>query len=139
MNNFSIYGDSFDQCHHHFELVLQHYVEKNLTLNWEKCHFIVRHGIVLGPEISKNGTEVDKAKIEAIAKLPKPKCIKDILTLLGHASFYRRFIQDFSHIARPLTNLLAQNVPFTFGSGCLNARDKLKKELISAPIISELD
>ena len=76
MDDFSIYGDSFNQCLHHLELVLQRCVEKHLTLNWEKCHFMVKHGIVLGHEISKKGIEVDKAKIEIIAKLPMPKCVR---------------------------------------------------------------
>jgi len=59
MDDFSIYRDSFTQCLHHLELVLQCCPEKNLTLNWEKRHFMVRHGIVLGHEISKKGIEVD--------------------------------------------------------------------------------
>jgi len=63
MDDFSIYGDSFNQCLHHLELVLQRYKEKNLTLKWEKCHFMVRQGIVLGHEISKREIEVDKAKV----------------------------------------------------------------------------
>ena len=83
--------------------------------------------------------EVDKVKIEVIVKLFKLKRIKDIRFFLGHASFYRKFIKDFSQIARPLTNLLAKDVPFTFDSGCLNAWEKLKNELIFAPIISALD
>ena len=88
MDDFSIYGDSFTQCLHHLELVLQRCAEKNLTLNWEKCHFMVKHGIILGHEISKKGIEVDRAKIEVIAKLPMPKCVKDIRSFLGHAGFY---------------------------------------------------
>ena len=67
MDDFSIYRDSFTQCLHQLELVLQHCAEKNLTLNWEKCHFMVKHEIVLGHEISKKGIEVDRAKIEVIA------------------------------------------------------------------------
>jgi len=78
MDDFSIYGDSFTQCLHYLELVLQHCVEKNLTLKWEKSHFMVRHGIILRHKISKKGIEVDRAKIEFIAKLPMPKCVKDI-------------------------------------------------------------
>ena len=70
MNDFSIYRDSFDQFLHHLKLVLQRCAEKNLTLYWEKCHFMVRHGIVLDHEIFKNGIEVDKAKIKVITKLP---------------------------------------------------------------------
>jgi len=103
------------------------------TLNWEKCHFIVRHGIVLGHKISKNGIEVDKAKIEVIAKLPVPKFIQDIWSFLGHTSFHRRFMKDFSKISRPLTNPLAKDVSFTFDTRCFNAWENLKNELISAP------
>jgi len=114
MNDFSIYGDSFDHCLHHLELVLQRCKKKNLTLNWEKCHFMARQGIVLGHEISRRGIEVDKAKIEVIAKLSPPKSIKSIRSFLGHAGFYRRFIKDFSKIARPLTKLLTKNVPIDF-------------------------
>ena len=101
MDDFSIYGDSFDQCLHHLELVLQRCAEKNQTLNWEKCHFMIKHGIVLGHEISKKGIEVDRAKIEVIAKLPMPKCVKVIRSFLGHVNFYRRFIKHFSKIAIP--------------------------------------
>ena len=94
MDDFSIYGDSSYQCLHHLELVLQRCKVKNLTLNWEKCHFMVRQGIVLGHEISRRGTEVYKAKIEVMAKLPFPKCIRDIRSFLGHTGFYRRFIKN---------------------------------------------
>ena len=78
MDDFSIYGDSFTQCLHHLELVLQRCAEKHLTLNWEKCHFMVQHGIVLGHEISKKGIEVDRAKIEVIAKLPMPNALRTL-------------------------------------------------------------
>jgi len=82
---------------------------------------MVQHEIVLGNEISRKRIEVNKAKIEIIAKLPTPKCEKDIHSFLGHASFYRRFIKNFSKIARPLTSLLAKDVPFIFDNECLNA------------------
>ena len=63
---------------------------------------MVRHRIVLGHEISKKGIKVDRTKIEVIATLPMPKCVKDIQSFLRHAGFYRRFIKDFSKIAKPL-------------------------------------
>ena len=71
---------------------------------------MIRHGIVLGHEISKKEIEMDRAKIEVIAKLLMPKCVKDIRSFIGHAGFYQRFIKDFSKIGRPLTNLLAKDV-----------------------------
>ena len=76
MDDFSVYRDSFDQYLHHLELVLKRWTEKNLTLNWEKCHFMVQHVIVLGHEISRIGIKVDKAKVEIIAKLPIPRSVK---------------------------------------------------------------
>ena len=72
-------------------------------------------------KFSRRGIEVDKSKVEVIAKLPESKRIKDIRSFLGHASFYRRLIKEFSKIARPLTNLLAKDVPFYFDDGCLKA------------------
>jgi len=94
---------------------------------------------VLGHVISKTGIEVDKAKVDIIANLPPPKTVRDIRAFLGHAGFYRRFIKDFSKLARPLTNLLSKDVPFIFSSACLKAFEALKKELISAPIIHAPD
>ena len=81
---------------------MQRYEEKHLVLNWEKYHFIVREEIVLGHLVSERGIEVDRAKIEVIEQLPHPVNIRGIRSFLGHAGFYRRFIKDFSHIARAL-------------------------------------
>ena len=67
--------------------------EKNLVLNWEKCHFMVTNGIVLSHIVSSKGIEVDKSKIELIDNLPTPKSIKDVISFLGHTSFYKRFIK----------------------------------------------
>ena len=108
-------------------------------LNWEKCHFMVRKGIVLGHLVSERGIEVDKAKIDVIEHLPPLVNVKGIRSFLDHAGFYRRFIKDFSQIARPLTNLLAKDAPFEFTDECLRAFEILKKALISAPIIQPPD
>ena len=96
---------------------------------------MVQEGIVLGHRISARGIEVDRAKIEAIEKLPPPSSVKGIRSFLGHAGFYRRFIKDFSQIAKPLSNLLVQGFPFEFDSQCLHAFSVLKDKLVSAPIV----
>jgi hypothetical protein len=70
MDDFSVYGKTFDYCLENLDKVLQRYQEKDLILNWEKCHFMVREGIVLGHLVSERGTEVDKAKIKVIEQLP---------------------------------------------------------------------
>ena len=98
---------------------------------------MVKYGIILGYEVSWRGIEVDKSKV--IAKLPEPKCIKDIKSFLGHAGFYRRFIKEFRKIAKPLTNLLTKDVPFHFNDRCLKAWEKLKQEHVSALFISAPD
>ena len=100
---------------------------------------MVREGIVLGHLVSERGMEVDRAKIEVTEQLPPPVNIRGIRSFLGQASFYCRFIKDFSHIARPLTNLLAKDVPFDFDDACLKSFNILKKALISALIIQPPD
>ena len=135
MEDFSVLGNSFDNCLANLRAVLARCEETNLVLNWEKCHFMVQEGIVLGHRISARGIEVDRAKIEAIEKLPPPSSVKGIRSFLGHAGFYRRFIKDFSQSAKPLSNLLVQGVPFEFDSQCLHAFSVLKDKLVSAPIV----
>ncbi|GKD72155.1 reverse transcriptase domain-containing protein [Tanacetum coccineum] len=96
---------------------------------------MVKEGIILGHKISKNGIEVDKAKVDVIPKLPHPTTVKGIRSFLGHAGFYRRFIQDFSKIARPMTRLLEKDTPFFFSKKCIEAFQTLKKKLTEAPIL----
>ncbi|KAK1661028.1 hypothetical protein QYE76_049187 [Lolium multiflorum] len=113
MDDFFVYGNSFDSCLRNLDKVLQRCEETNLVLNWEKCHFMVNEGIVLGHKISERGIEVDRAKVEAIEKMPYPRDVKGIRSVLGHAGFYRRFIKDFSKISKPLTNLLQKDKALT--------------------------
>ncbi|GJU79159.1 reverse transcriptase domain-containing protein [Tanacetum coccineum] len=135
MDDFSVFGDSFDSCLSNLEKMLKRCEDTNLVLNWEKCHFMCREGIVLGHKISKSGIEVDRAKVDVIAKLPHPTTVKGVRSFLGHAGFYRRFIQDFSKIARPMTHLLEKETPFVFSKDCIDAFETLKKKLTEAPIL----
>nr|GEU84362.1 DNA-directed DNA polymerase [Tanacetum cinerariifolium] len=112
MDDSSVFGNSFQTCLSHLEKMLKRCEDTNLCLNWEKSHFMVKEGIVLGHKISKNGIEVDKVKVEVIAKLPHPTTVKGIRSFLGHAGFYRQFIKDFSKIAQPMTRLLEKDTPF---------------------------
>ena len=139
MDVFSVFDPSFDCCLTNLELVLKHCEEKNLVLNWEKCHFMVQKGIVLGHKISTRGIKVDKAKIDVIEKLPPPVNVKGIRSFLRHVDFYRRFIKDFSKIAKPLSNSLNKDVVFKFDEECLAAFQTLKDRLVTAPVITTLD
>eukprot|EP00257_Ricinus_communis_P022754 XP_015582576.1 uncharacterized protein K02A2.6-like [Ricinus communis] len=109
MDDFFVFGNSFTHYLHILERMLEHCVDANLVLNWEKCHFMVREGIVLKHKISHEGMEVDRAKVDTIAKLSPPSSVKDVRSSLSHAGFYRRFTKDFSKIARPLTLLLVKD------------------------------
>jgi hypothetical protein len=100
---------------------------------------MVNEGIVLGHKISKRGIEVDRAKVEAIEKMPCPRDVKGIRSILGHAGFYRRFIKDFFKISKPLTNLLQKYVPFVFDDDCKEAFETIKKALTTATIVQPPD
>ncbi|GJV16765.1 reverse transcriptase domain-containing protein [Tanacetum coccineum] len=139
MNDFLVFGDSFSSCLSHLDKILKRCEYTNLVLNWEKCHFMVKEGIVLGHNILKSGIEVDKAKVDVIAKLPHPTSVKGIQSFLDHAGFYRRFIQDFSKIARSMNHFLEKETPFIFPKECIKAFNILKKKLTEAPILVTLD
>ncbi|PKI66254.1 hypothetical protein CRG98_013335 [Punica granatum] len=134
MDDFTVYGDSFDCCLAKLSKVLHLCIESNIVLNYEKCHFMVTHGIILGHVISSRGIEVDKSKVDLILNLLYQSNVRDIRSFLGHASFYRRFIKNFSKIAQPLCYLLQKDTDFAFGKNCKEAFDKLKDLLTSAPI-----
>nr|GEV97363.1 hypothetical protein [Tanacetum cinerariifolium] len=139
MDDFSVFWNSFQTCLSRLEKMLKRCEDTNICLNWEKSHFIVKEGIVLGHKISKNGIEVDKVKVEVINKLPHPITVKGIHSFLGRAGFYRRFIQDFSKIARPMTRLHEKDTPFLFYKECVEAFQTLKRKLTKAPILISLD
>ncbi|XP_078171369.1 uncharacterized protein LOC144565476 [Carex rostrata] len=139
MDDFSVYGSSFESCLTNLCKILQRCEEVHLILNWEKCHFMVQTGVVLGHVVTSRGIEVDKAKIEVIEKLEIPTNVKGIRSFLGHAGFYRRFIKDFSKIAKPLTNLLVKDSDFVFTDDCVKSFSRLKEALISAPILQPPD
>nr|GEZ72997.1 reverse transcriptase domain-containing protein [Tanacetum cinerariifolium] len=135
MDDFSVFGNSFGTCLSYLNKMLMRCEDTNLCLNWEKSHFMVKEGIVLSHKISKNRIEVDKAKVDVIAKLPHPTTIKGICSFLGHVGFYRRFIQDFSKIARPMTRLFKKDTPLFFSKECVEAFQTLKKKFPEVPIL----
>ncbi|GJW82067.1 reverse transcriptase domain-containing protein [Tanacetum coccineum] len=114
MDDFSVFGNSFGNCLSRVDKMLQRCEDTNLCLNWKKSHFMVKEGIVLGHKISKNRIEVDKAKVDVIAKLTHPNTVKGVWSFLGHACFYRRFITDFSKIFGSMTYLIEKNTPLFF-------------------------
>ncbi|RDX94455.1 Retrovirus-related Pol polyprotein, partial [Mucuna pruriens] len=112
MDDFMVYVDSFDACLENLSKVLTRCIDTNLVLNFEKCHFMVTKGIVLGHLISYKGIEVDKPKIDIITSLPNPTSMRDVRSFLGH-----------------------KDVEFKFGQPCIEAFQELKNRLTSAPIL----
>ena len=135
MDDFFVFGYSFDNCLSNLSSVLQRCEETNLVLNWEKCHFMKEEGIVLGHQISSKGIEVDKAKIKVIKKLPPPANVKGVRSFLGHAEFYRRFIKDFSQITKPLCKLFIKDTRFEFSDECLHSFETLKRKLNTLEVL----
>ncbi|RDX77623.1 Retrovirus-related Pol polyprotein, partial [Mucuna pruriens] len=121
MDDFTVYADSFDACLENLSKVLTRCIDTNLVLNFEKCHFMVTEGNVLGHLVSNRGIEVDKSKIDIITSLPNPASVWEVHSFLRHVGFYRRFIKNFSKIVLPLSKLLQ--------------KDELKNRLTSAPIL----
>ncbi|KAK8521400.1 hypothetical protein V6N12_005307 [Hibiscus sabdariffa] len=135
MDDFTVYGNSFSECLSNLTNVLKRCLEYNLVLNYEKCHFMVDKGLILGHIVSSDGIAVDKAKTDIIRSLSYPTTVREVRSFLGHAGFYRRFIKNFSKIAQPLCNLLQKDTPFDFNDECKESFDILKEKLISAPIV----
>ena len=126
MDDITIYGGTFEECLVNLEVVLNRCIEKDLVLNWEKCHFVVHLGIVLGYIISEKDIEVDKGKVELIVKLSSPTIVKGVRQFLGHAGFYKRFIKDFSKLSKPHCELLAKDAKFIWDERCQKSFDQLK-------------
>jgi len=139
MGDFSVFGSSFEYYLSNLERVLERCEETNLVLNLEKCHFMVKEGIMLGHKISSKGIEVDEAKMDVKEKLPSPVNVKGIRSFLGHVGFYRRFIKDYSKITKQLSNLLNKDTTFIFDEECLQAFNTLKTRLVSAPVTTAPD
>ncbi|RDY07874.1 Retrovirus-related Pol polyprotein, partial [Mucuna pruriens] len=127
MDDFTVYVDSFDACLENLSKVLMRCINTNLVLNFEKFHFMVTEGIVLGHLVSNRGIEVDKSKIDIITSLPNPASMR--------GGFYKRFINNFNKIALPLSKLLQKDVEFNFDQPCIEAFQELKNRLTSTPIL----
>ena len=103
MDDFSLFGDDFNSCLAHLTKILEVCVRKRLVLSWEKSHYMVREGVMLGHLVSGKGLEVENSKIEVMQNLRLPATLRDLQSFLGHVCFYQGFIRDFAKVSKPLT------------------------------------
>jgi hypothetical protein len=135
MDDFTVYGNTFEEALANLEKVLVRCKETNLSLSHEKCFMMFTEGIVLGHHISGDGIKVDRSKVEVISKLPVPNCQRDVRSFLGFTGYYRRFIENFTKIASPLFKLLTKDCEFKWDPECQSAFEALKTRISEAPIL----
>ncbi|XP_031120625.1 uncharacterized protein LOC116023756 [Ipomoea triloba] len=131
-----VYSKTPEDHEKHLRIVLQTLREKKLFAKLSKCEFWKREVSFLGHIITEEGIAVDPAKIRAVIEWEAPKSITEIRSFLGLAGYYRRFVQDFSKIARPLTNLLKKTTKYNWSEECEQAFQELKKRLTTAPVLT---
>lgn len=131
-----IYSTSLDLHIDHLKSVLTVLREEQLYANLEKCIFCTNHVVFLGFVVSSKGVQVDEEKVRAIQEWPTPKSVTEVRSFHGLASFYRRFVKDFSTLAAPLNEVLKKNVGFKWGEKQEEAFNVLKQKLTNAPILA---
>ena len=135
MDDFTVYGNTFEEALSNLEKVLIRCQESNLSLSHEKCKILLTEGIVLGHHMYAKGIKVDPAKIEVIVNLPSPKTQKDVRIFLGNAGYYRRFIENFTKVASPMFKLLTKDTKLYWDDNFQSAIEDLKEKLSMAPIL----
>ena len=129
-----IYSKSEEVHEEHLRIVLETLRREKLYAKLSKCAFWLKSISFLGHIISEEGISVDPEKIQAVKDWKAPKTVKGIKSFIGMAGYYKRFVQDFSKIATPLTKLTRKDEKFVWTEECPAAFEELKKRLITAPV-----
>jgi hypothetical protein len=120
----------------HLRIELEKLKKEKLYAKFSKCEFWMEKVIFLGHVISKEGITVDLAKFKAVANWKRPKSSTEIRSFLGLAGYYRKFIEGFSKLASPLTQLARKKVPYVWGEKCEKSFQELKETLCTAPVLA---
>ena len=131
-----IFSKTEEEHEEHLRLVLQRLREHQLYAKFSKCEFWIDEVPFLGHIISKGGIAVDPSKVKDVLEWETPQTVKEVRSFLGLAGYYRRFIENFSKIAKPLTSLLEKNAAFIWTDEHQMAFDELKKRLTTAPVLT---
>jgi hypothetical protein len=130
-----IYSKSDSDHEEHLRLVLQKLRDDQLYAKYSKCEFWIGEVPFLGHIISNGGIAVDPAKVKEIMEWRVPTIVMEIQSFLGLAGYYRRFIEGFSKISKPMTSLLEKGREFKWDEKCQDSFDQLKKRLMSPPML----
>ncbi|TYK21801.1 pol protein [Cucumis melo var. makuwa] len=134
-----IYSKTKAEHEEHLHQVLETLRANRLYAKFSKCEFWLRKVSFLGHVVSSEGVSVDPAKIEVVTNWPRPSMVSKIRSFLGLAGYYRRFVEDFSRIASPLTQLTRKGTPFVWSPACESSFQELKQKLVSAPVLTVPD
>jgi len=131
-----IYSKTAEEHAEHLRIVLEKLRQNQLYAKFSKCEFWLEKVAFLGHVLTTEGVAVDPAKIEAVIEWQQPKNVTDIRSFLGLARYYRRFIKNFSKIAKPMTELLKNGTPFVWSEKCEASFQELKSKLTTTPILT---
>ncbi|KAA0050673.1 pol protein [Cucumis melo var. makuwa] len=134
-----IYSKTEAEHEEHLRIVLQTLRDNKLYAKFSKCEFWLKQVSFLGHVVSKAGVSVDPAKIEAVTDWTRPSTVSEVRSFLGLAGYYRRFVENFSHIATPLTQLTRKGAPFVWSKACEDSFQNLKQKLVTAPVLTVPD
>ena len=135
MDDFTHYGNSFEEALDNLEKVVKRCKQTHISLNTKKCHMMMQEGIVLGHFISAARIQVDPSKVEVIQNLCTPKTQKEVRRFIGYVGYYHCFIEDFSKIASPLFLLLSKDAEFNWSDTCDTTLAELKKLVSQDPVL----
>ncbi|KAL0551796.1 hypothetical protein IC582_010885 [Cucumis melo] len=131
-----IYSKTEAEHEEHLRMVLQTLRDNKLYAKFSKCEFWLKQVSFLGHVVSKDGVSVDPAKIEAVTGWTRPSTVSEVRSFLGLAGYYRRFVENFSRIATPLTQLTRKGAPFVWSKACEDSFQTLKQKLVTAPVLT---
>ncbi|KAL0546400.1 hypothetical protein IC582_016308 [Cucumis melo] len=134
-----IYSKTEAKHEEHLRMVLQTLQDNKLYAKFSKCKFWLKQVSFLGYEVSKAGVSVDPAKIEVVTSWPRPSIVSEVCSFLGLAGYYRRFVENFSRIATPLTQLTRKGAPFVWSKACDDSFQNLKQKLVTEPVLTVPD
>eukprot|EP00833_Pecoramyces_ruminatium_P012026 jgi/Orpsp1_1/1186058/evm.model.c7180000096669.1 len=139
LDDILVFSKDLEEHHKHVRMVLEKLIENNLYAKLEKCEFDKDKVEFLGYVISGKGVETDPKKIKSIVEWPTPICVKDVQRFVGLCNYYRRFVENFAQVAKPLHNLMKKNIKFVWNDKCEQSFQELKKRLSSPPILLHPD